>query len=106
MPLPNAAKQLIAQVDTYAEHDNFYRVTGERDGYGRHREVTFDAATAKWLTMVLRAFDDDRISQIDDTGDGLVVTFVSDVRADSNQPYPFDEVLAVFDEDEEGTDES
>jgi len=103
MPLPNAAQQLIQQVQEY-EGEVEYEVTDEPDGFGRNREITFDPKTSQWLAPVLKAIDDPRIANMVQHTKAkkkrLVVTFVGDARADQRAPFPLDEVIDVMDEDD------
>jgi len=99
MELPRGAEQLVQQATDY--EGVTYEVTGEPDGFGVHREVTFDKETSKWLAPVLQAIEDDRIERMEDRRGKLAVIFVPDARADFDHEYPIDEVIAVFEEGDE-----
>lgn len=91
---PPAARRLIAQV---VEHKPDAEVTpsGDADGYGVTRAVTFDAKTSKWLRPILEACDDERIAEVNGKTKATV-TFVGDVRADNGHPFEIDEADGVL----------
>lgn len=96
MTITPAAQQLIEQV-TELRPDAQATVVGDADGIGVHRTVAFDAETSAWLAPYLDAFKDERIESVDDDG----ITFVPDTRADFRAAYPFAEVGAVLDQQDE-----
>lgn len=93
MPIPPAAQQLIDQVEEIRSNVKV-GTTGEADGIGVHRTITFDDKTGAWLAPILEAIDDERIAAVD----GGEVTFVADTRSDHRQDYPIAEVDAVLNE--------
>ena len=93
---PPAAKQLISEVRDHKPEAEV-TATGDADGYGVVRSVTFDSKTSKWLDPILEAIDDERIAGVDHDGKKAVVTFVGDVRADYAHPFQIadaDQVLS------------
>jgi hypothetical protein len=94
-----AAQQLIDEV-TSVDENAAAKPYGDPDGFDRSRSIGFNAKTAKWLAPVLDAIDDDRVKDVDERKDGLVVTFVDDTRADVADSFGVSEVKAVLDGDE------
>lgn len=91
-----AAVQLLAQVGE--TRTSMKKVTlGDPDGFDRIRDITFDAATSRWLTPILDAIADPRIKSVTTTGRGrATVHFVSDYRADFRSPYPLEVVDEIL----------
>jgi hypothetical protein len=90
MRLPHAGKTLIRQVGEFrpdAESN-----TGEPDGLGVIREITFDRETGKLIQPLIK--DDPRIaSAVLGRKGGLVVTFVSGIAADDRSACDIPAVL-------------
>ena len=71
--------------------------SGEPDGLGYIRSLTFDSATGKWITPLLDLLNDERIESVEEVGNKVVVTFVADPRADHADQFglaAIDDVLA------------
>jgi hypothetical protein len=94
-----AAAQLIAEIGDTGRR---YKVSsGDPDGLGFIREVTFDPRTSKWLIPILDACDDERImySEYNNKGRATIV-FVRDTRADFKHPFGIAAVDKVLSDDE------
>lgn len=89
MSLVPAAAQLIAEVES-AHPKAKAKTIGDPDGLGFHRQVSFDAATTKWLVPLLDLIEDPRIDSIDSESNRTVITLVSDTRADFAEPFGLD----------------
>ena len=104
MKIPRAAKQLVREVQAVSA-DAEYEVTGEPDGFGVHREITFDPGTTKWLTDVLKVSEDPRISNLQVRSKAkkkrLAVCFVGSTLADFTGSFAISDILSVFDEPDE-----
>lgn len=81
-----AAKQFISEVQSVDE-DVTARASGEPDGLGVHRSVSFHGAS-DWLGDVLRSmWNEPRLQKWDMDGDDIVLTFVSTARADFRHEF-------------------
>lgn len=101
---PPAARTLIAQVrERYSDAE--INPTGDADGYGVTRSITFDAETSEWLTPILEACDDERIDALDHDEGKVTVTFVPDIRADYADEFEIDEADEVLSEDDDEDEE-
>lgn len=92
---PPAARTLIAQVRE-RHPDAEIHPSGDADGYGVTRSITFDAKTSKWLTPILEACDDERIDALDHKAKKVTVVFVGDIRADYADEFEIDEADEVL----------
>jgi hypothetical protein len=97
MSLVPAARQLVDEVEA-AHPKAKVKIIGDPDGIGVHRQVSFDAATTKWLTPLLDAVQDERVLSVDAESNRTVITFVADTRADFAQPFGLAEADAVLNE--------
>lgn len=96
--IPPAAKQLAAEVAACDSEVNVI-ASGEADGYGVHRSLTF--TQAPWLGDALEAVDDERIlSYVRENAHTVLVTFVGDTRADATFDFDIDAVYEVLAGDE------
>lgn len=90
MRLPHAAKTLIAEAAQLRPEAE--TTTGEPDGLGVIREVTFDRTTGKLIQPLIK--DDPRIvSAVLGRKGGLVVTFVAGIAADDRTSFGLPSML-------------
>lgn len=61
--------------------------TDEADGFGVHREYTFDKTASKGLADRLDALNDPRIASVEEKGGQVVVTFVPSTQADDGADF-------------------
>lgn len=95
MSLAPAAQQLIDEVA--AAHPKAKAKTiGDPDGIGFNRQISFDAATTKWLTPLLDLIEDPRIASVEAESNRTVITLVGDTRADFAHPFGLDEADAAL----------
>jgi len=80
-----------------------WELTGERDGFGRYRSVTFrDRRASAWLEKVLPLmWDEPRLRAFTVKNGYVTVTFVADSRADFRHPFPFEAAETVLDTEAE-----
>lgn len=101
MKIPRAASQLISEVQAVSA-DAEYEVTGEPDGFGVSREITWDKGTTKWLADVLKVADDPRIDNLQIRSKSrvkrLAICFVGNQLADFKGSFQIARILEVFEE--------
>lgn len=93
-----AARQLVAEVEGAQQSSVTWGTYGEPDGLGRYRSIQFGEDETEWLAPVIEASTDKRIASHEVDDGHLVVTFVSDVRADRIQSFGIKGAKDVLDD--------
>jgi hypothetical protein len=93
--IARAAIVLAEQVQELKPRTTWTEV-GEPDGLGVYRTVRFSKRTGGWLRLLLEQIRDPRIQSMEETGDGLLVTFIPGPKADYRDEFPLTDAETVL----------
>ena len=107
---PRAARTLTRQVrerlnrkpDSKAGAETSVPID-EPDGLGVHRQFLFDKVASKGLADLLTTASDTRIVGVEETKDGVVVTFAPTTIADDDRDFDLATASAALEEPPETT---